>query len=94
MKIDYEKYKNIEIDKEKFKDIPTNVEQLRNCLAICYVLMEDKDKEIERLNSIIKEVREEIDYWGIEPDRNNDKTLRYVLKGILEILDKVEENSK
>ena len=46
MKIDYEKYKNIEIDKDTFKNIPTNVEQLRNCLAICYVLMEDKDKEI------------------------------------------------
>lgn len=54
MKIDYEKYKDIKIDKEKFKDIPTNVEHLRNCLAICYVLMEDKDKEIERLQKILR----------------------------------------
>lgn len=67
MKIDYEKYKNIEIDKDKFKDIPTNVEHLRNCLAICYILMEDKDKEIERLNtdkeqlnSLVNSCQEEI----------------------------------
>ena len=60
MKIDYEKYKDIKIDKERFKDIPTNVEQLRNCLAICYVLMEDKDKEIERLNNIINKAIEYI----------------------------------
>lgn len=62
MKIDYEKYKDIKIDKEKFKDIPTNVEQLRNCLAICYVLMEDKDKEIERLNKEL-EVYKEFEQW-------------------------------
>ena len=57
MKIDFDKYKNIEIDKDKFKDLPTNEEQLRNCLAICYVLMEDKDKEIERLNEEVEKYK-------------------------------------
>ena len=52
-------------------------------------LDETTSKKID-LENIIKEVREYIDYYGITPEQNDDKTVRYILKGILEILDKGE----
>ena len=51
--------------------------------------IEEKDKEIERLNNIIKEVRE-----CIEPivELDNDIMLKgRVLKPVLEMLDKVDK---
>ena len=49
-------------------------------------IMKEQQQEIERLNSIIKEVREYIDYYGITPEQNDDVMVRNILKGILEIL--------
>ena len=51
-------------------------------------ILNNYKEEIERLNNIIKEVREYIDYYGITPEQNDDLLLRHILKRILEILDK------
>lgn len=93
MNIDYEKYKDIKIDKEKFKDIPTNVEQLRNCLAICYVLMEDKDKEIERLNNIINAIKlTELYCVDYETEEDIEKGNRiYTLFNLSEFIEELKE---
>ena len=53
-----------------------------------YKLLNSKDYEIERLNNIIKEVREYIDYFLKEGHTKNWKQFEYSL---LEILDKVSD---
>lgn len=53
-----------------------------------YISNQEKDKEIEILNNIIKEVRELINYYGITPEQNDDTTCRSILKQFLGILDK------
>ena len=63
----------IEIDLDKIS---------KNELATILI---DKDNEIERLNNIIKEVREYIDYFLKEGHTKNWKQFEYSL---LEILDK------
>ena len=51
--------------------------------------LEEKDKEIERLNSIIKEVREYIEEWQRFPHTNG--SIHRELKNLIEILDKEKE---
>ena len=71
-----------------------NIEQRRFIKELCnsWLILDDatnkQQEEIERLQSIIKEVREYIDYYGITPEQNDDVMVRNILKGILEILDK------
>ena len=45
--------------------------------------------KVYKLEDIIKEVRELINYYGTTPDRNDDKIVRSILKQFLEILGKV-----
>lgn len=54
---------------------------------------EEKDNEIERLHSIIKEVRECINHYAIE-DEDYSKIYNDEEKTILEILDKVEGDNR
>ena len=50
---------------------------------------EEKDKEIERLNDIIEEVREYIESYNLEYlHETNEHNLADILEELLEILDK------
>lgn len=42
----------------------------------------EKNKEIERLNNIINEIKKIVDYYGITPDVNDDIVVRSILKEI------------
>ena len=53
--------------------------------------MKEKDDEIERLNNIIKEVREYITYWHYRNDFRVNSFTTGVKEELLEILDKVGE---
>lgn len=55
---------------------------------------EEKDKEIERLNSIIKEAREYINSNEFIGRIRLSSDNKQAINKLLEILDKVEENSK
>ena len=66
-------------------------EQIISILKDAVDTLKDKDKEIERLHSIIKEAREYIE------DRYDGEALTHTfdkdnVKELLEIVDKVEEN--
>lgn len=76
------------IDWNKVKDGLTTMDVLKE---------ENKElkEEIERLHSIIKEVREYIDKeLDIEKICRQEKSLTICKKGLLEILDKVDKESK
>ena len=52
----------------------------------------NKDKEIERLNDIIEEVREYIESYNLEYlHETNEHNLADILEELLEILDKVDK---
>lgn len=55
-------------------------------------IKENKDKEIERLHSIIKEAREYITTQKLHKLQDTTGGLTYQERKLLEILDKVEEN--
>ena len=71
---------------EKDKEI----ERLNNDIKELFKENSNKGKVIKAQDNIIKEVREYIDYYGITPEQNDDVMVRRILKGILKILDKVE----
>lgn len=56
-----------------------------------YISNQEKDKEIEILNNIIKEVREYITYWHYRNDFRIDSFTTGVKEELLEILDKVDK---
>ena len=68
----------------------------RTKLVLDYARQEikEKDKEIERLNNIIKEVREYITYWHYRNDFRINSFTTGVKEELLEILDKGSEKSE
>ena len=70
-----------EVDNFIDRIIKSDIEQLN-----------EKGKEIKRLHSIIKEVRECINHYAIE-DEDFSKIYNQEEQELLEILDKVEENN-
>ena len=58
----------------------------KNCLEELITIYDEKDKEIERLNNIIKEVKEYIESYM--PNYDFDKTNLIKLLGILKGSDK------
>jgi len=55
-------------------------------LAVKYALLEEENQQ---LKSVLNEVREIINYYGITPEENDNSTLRHTLRDISKILDKV-----
>lgn len=77
---------NDEIDDE-LKQSEIMVKQQNGIERQKEIIRELDIKNLE-LTTVIKEVREYIDYYGITPEQNDDVMVRHILKGILEILDK------
>lgn len=80
--------------KQEIERLNKKIEQYENPedMTLMYMWCDEKAKdEIKRLNNIIKEVRELINYYGITPEQNDDTTCRSILKQFLEILDKVDK---
>ena len=82
-------------EKEKLSDLITYLyETMNGELALDYVQLDGKNieillKHIERLHSIIKEVREKIENTTI----NCEGVAEDLIDNILEILDKVDKDS-
>ncbi len=73
------------MNSEEIKNEFINCIEGTHTLNLAVSILEERDL----YHSIIKEVREYIDYYGITPEQNDDVMVRHILKGILEILDKV-----
>ena len=82
--------------KDNFRNANDEIERLKEEYMILQnasdEVEEEKDKEIERLNSIIKEVRECINHYAIE-NEDYSKIYNDEEKELLEILDKVDKEN-
>lgn len=57
-----------------------------NQLANLSKQIDEKDKEIERLNNIINEINSIVEYWGYDKENNDISCFRMAMKNIKDIL--------
>ena len=91
MNIDYDelkKYEEIETYYDEVKDYSNLIQELQCDRVEALKQIVNKNKEIERLNNIIKEVREKIESVQMLGLRSGKTLIATLLNDILEILDK------
>ena len=57
-----------------------------NMIPVIEEQLREKDKEIERLNNIIKEINSIVEYWGYDKEQNDISSFRMAMKSIKDIL--------
>lgn len=49
-------------------------------------LIENQEKEIEKLNNIINEINSIVEYWGYDKEHNDISSFRMAMKNIKDVL--------
>ncbi len=67
-------------------------EELRKSLDFVNEERERLQKELERKDNIINELKKIIDYYGTDKEHNDNVILRHILKGMLDKIKEIEND--
>ena len=89
--IEKEKRGNKNMNKEKLNDIVCEASSDYDILNDAYNYIEELEQQVKKQKEVIDKIIEIINYYGIDKEHNDNSTLRYILKDMLDILKEVSE---